>query len=399
MLRSREDPTQWREFGHRFREEADLQVDETLQLRPAAIELYQRPAQDITAERVGIEEEPGDERIEAALARSDALTDAITSDLESGSPEESDEAIYNLKAAALADFSVADDLAPLGVPDELEALETVDAGELEQITKEIAIPALAETLGEIDSILGSTTPDLPPIRGAAEAPSDPKTALKTAVDEALRGSTTEAASSAKKGFDLATEIAPDELIAALGNTVEEIFKKVGEKVRRWVRAAVNFLLRGLIKLLSIFGSSSEAVRKKIADWVEALDEAGTESLLKKLYKTDEIKAELTSAIDDSASPDPARLEAAAKALKDLDDRLSKHLSLLDKCVWLLGKLKAWILKIAPPWGIYGFATAATVATAYPVFAGGDYVDWRDDENEGILEVVPGVRSITLGALN
>ena len=62
-----------------------------------------------------------------------------------------------------------------------------------------------------------------------------------------------------------------------------------------------------------------------------------------------------------------------------------------------GWVSPWVIGLLP-WGPPLLTGAYLGTVGYTVCAGGDYVDWYRTGDEGLLNFVPGVRSVVHGAL-
>ena len=145
-----------------------------------------------------------------------------------------------------------------------------------------------------------------------------KDAVNTAVDK-IAGDAKTAASTTVKGL---TGIPSADLIKGLGDGVEKVFKQLGEKVNWLKRKALAFVLKAIQKLLAVFGTNTEAIRKKIEDWVGDLDEDKVSGLLQRLYGVDTLKEGYGSRIDSESQAVSRRTGIRPRATSSLRYRPS-----------------------------------------------------------------------------
>lgn len=365
--------------------------------REAIEALYSRSTRElIEMEGVGIAGEPSDEAIETALEGSDALSGAIQSDLDSAGAEQRELAILQLSAAAVVDLSVAHDLALNAGAEEAQpefeatewAVEGVEApppGE----------PALTDELAVVGPIL-----DVEPGAGiwaaisAGGAPAEPgnyRENLEKAVDAALDGICGDAAKVGTKTFHGLLTLPGVDLAQVAGSGVASVFDGIDSESDRYLlRRAARFVLKGLEKILSVFGTNTQAVFKKVVAWAEGLGEDGIRTFLERIYGMKGAQERLHASIKASASEE--KMDAAKVSLEGLETKFGKQMSIIGKLVWLVDKIRAWLWAAAPPWSQLGVSLGYLSATAYVVSAGGDYVDWGEPDG-GWMNLVPGVEGI------
>lgn len=354
--------------------------------RQAIEELYQQSIDSLVSAQGEMTEVPTEEAVDSAADRSNELRTAIASNLDAKNSDDRELAMLQLSAAAAIDLSVAHDLAQHAEETDSEAF---------------AAPALSSNLGDVVTIL-----EVPPEAGiwgaivAGGAPATPASSrdiLKGASDSALTGIRDDASATATTTFKGLIGLPGDQLLAAAGQAFSSVFDLVSDKLSWILKKAVKLVANGIAKLLAVFGSSADDVRKKISEWATGLDESGVKDLLGKLYGTENAGAELRSAIEGAPPTSEANMSAAAVSLEGLETKFHRQMEVIGKVASLVSKVRAWLWAVAPPWSQIAVATAYTGATGYVVFAGGDYVDWND--GDGILNLVPGVKSIVEDAVN
>lgn len=322
-----------------------------------------------------------EEAVDELLTRSDALGAALVEHLGADGAEERELAALQLAAAAAVDL------------DRANALAAIDDGPQ---VRGAPAPGRWE---EIDRILGTPTEDgiLAVVVSRGGPPAAATGSLKDAVGATLEKIAEDAGKAAGTTVVGLTGIPSADVLKALNSGVEKTFAVLGEKLEWLKRKAVALVLKAVRKLLAVFGTRTEAMRAKIEEWVEELDRDKVAGLMSKLYSVDALKQRYGSRLD-SASPavSAQRDGAARQELALLQAKWHKRTQVIDAVGGVAPVARSWIWALAPPWGALAYASAFSLATGYVVFAGGDYLDWREDD--GILDLVPGVGSIVARAV-
>jgi hypothetical protein len=341
---------------------------------------------------VDMGQRPEDEQIDDALAKSDALMEVLKKELESNDPVKKNHAATQLLAASVVDLSVSDDLAPH--EDAVMSL-TVEVPSLNK-------PSLTKSLGPMDAILSNGPgEDIriaedpgPAIRGGSPDSDDPKVALKAEMEKALDSIRDDAGTGVSKAFGGFKDLGPQAVLDAMGEAAMDVLKVLGDKARHGFHRLARFAINGIKKILEIFGQDADKLEKKVLDWAKKLDEKGLQDLVGKLYGIDKIKKDLGEEIENAPASANGTMTQATKELEELADGFDHEIKVIGWVIWVVDKVQGWLMHLVEPWGAAGLALAYGATTGYVVFAGGDRVDWRNEENKGILEIVPGVQNIT-----
>jgi hypothetical protein len=317
--------------------------------------------------------------VDEMLVRSDALGAALVEHLGASAAEEREMAALQLQAAAAVDIDRANALAAIADGEPPEAALSSDRWDsIDRIlstSTELGIVAVLETNG--NGFLAT-----------AGEPGTLKDAVNAAVDS-IADDAEKAAATTVKGL---TGIPSADIIKGLNDGVDKVFEDLGDKVKWLKRKAVELVLKAVKKLLAVFGTSTEAARKKVEDWIGDLDEDKVEGLLQRLYGIDQRKEHYGSQIDGVSGGVPEQRDKAARdELAILQAKWHKRTEMIDTIGGIAPYARQWIWGLAPPWGGLAYCTAFALATGYVVFAGGDYLDWREDD--GILDVVEGTGGI------
>ncbi|HVQ59561.1 MAG TPA: hypothetical protein VMS60_11710 [Solirubrobacterales bacterium] len=363
--------------------------------------LYGRSSRElIAADEVGIQEEASEEAVVTALERSAALGVAIQENLDDPGVEQRELAILQLSAAAVVDLSVANDLALNAAAGESPA-EVGGGGGAAAAMAPIGQPELTNQLASVTAALEASPAEgiWAAIRagGSSDDSVNPRDALEAAVDSALAGVCGDAAEAGSQTFRGLIKLPGTELADAASKAVAVVFGAISDEVGHLLKRAVRFLLKGLEKLLALFGSSTESAFKKVVEWADGLGEDGVKDLLERLYGSEAAKARLRAAIQAAPATSETKMENAAEALKSLETKFGAQMNIVKRIAWLVDKIHGWLWAAAPPWSQLGVTLGYLSATAYVVFAGGDYADWGDEDG-GSVNFVPGVESIVSGAL-
>jgi hypothetical protein len=343
-------------------------------------------------------------RVDATLKRSDALRWAIVANLgvdgeadqsaeqgrDHGGSERRELAMLQLAAAAVADLGIAHDLARFAP---------------ETNPEDFAEPGLADTLGEVSAILEAPPEDglwsLIIAGGAPAAPNGTVEALIAASDSALNGIRDEAGRTAMVTLGNPLEMLAGLPLQAANKTVAELVGLVDGAISWVLRKAVEFVLSGIAKILALFGEKADAARAKVAEWATApLGETAVVKLLGRLYGIGQASADLRAAIIAAPASHEAKLRAATVELSKLETKFRRQMRTIAKVAKAVGKVSPWLLAATSPvapWGPLVVATAYTATTGYLVFAGGDYIDWPNQDG-GLLDLVDGVRTMVNNAV-
>ncbi len=341
-------------------------------------QIYERSVDEIAEIRdAQIREPPGDDLIARALVRSDELRAVILAELLSNNSGVRRElALTQLGAAATIDLSIADDLARY-------APEDTDPAEL----AEFAEPSLANTLTDAARVLAASgeEPWQGIIAGGAGPPAYPRCDLALAVRSAsdtIIDKTHDVLMSTVK--DLIGPAA-NYLVVATSQPTEHVFREMANHVGRIRRAAINFALSGIKKLLAFLGVDADMVSERVSHLVEHALSVGLRDALTTLYRSDHMDSDLMEQIVTAQSTD--RMEAAERELGNLRTRFTRHMEVTNRAVETLNKVRRWLFHVAPPYSHIGVAAAYAIATGFTLAAGGDYLDAIP------IDFVPGVRII------
>ncbi len=351
----------------------------------------QRALAALNAPQLEDADQPVDESGLAQLdVHSDALRIAIADGLNSDDSGTRQLAMLQLQAAAIQDLDLASRLASQEISSGLVSLE--EGGRPETLS-EADLAGLDAILATPQHLGISAVVDY---RSAALESVDPAV-FKETVSQAITRIVTDGSTVAAKMLSGLLELPGSAILDAVDKTVGLIFGEVGDKVRRLVKWAVKLVLRAIEKLLSIFGSSADAARAKVGEWIKGLDETKIDDLLSKLFGVEAIKARIDTEIDarGAAAAAAGKLDPCSEQVGQLAARLHKQMEVLDKLAWVVDKAQGWLVTLAPPWGAAGVAAGYVVASGYAVFATEDYLDVREG---GLLDLVPGVQHSVDGAL-
>ena len=282
------------------------------------------------------------------LARSDTLAASLAGHLSADAVEEREMAALQLQAAAAVDLDRANALAAIDDREDPEA--ALSSERWEAIDKILSTPTEQGISAVLDGGDGFQAT-------VAEA-GTLKDAVNTAVDK-IAGDAKTAASTTVKGL---TGIPSADLIKGLGDGVEKVFKQLGEKVNWLKRKALAFVLKAIQKLLAVFGTNTEAIRKKIEDWVGDLDEDKVSGLLQRLYGVDTLKEGYGSRIDGVSGGVPAdRDKAARDELTALQAKWHTRTEIIGTIGGIAPYAFKWVSGLAPPLGLLAYTTAFALA--------------------------------------
>jgi hypothetical protein len=350
--------------------------------RESIEQIYELPAGIIVESRdARIREPPGGDLIERALVRSDELRAVILAELLSNdSGVRRELAMTQLGAAATIDLSIADDLA------RLEPAET-DPPEF----AELDAPSLTNTFAAAAVILEASGEDPwePILAGGAEPPGGPREALELqtrSVTKSIIDDTHKVVMSATNGL---SGMAAGYLVVAVSVPTEDIFHDLAHRVGRIRRAAINFVLGGIKKLLASLGVDADLIRHGVTQFVELQARAVVRKALTTLYDSNSIERDLVCRI--ANAPSEQAMAPAEVKLADLRRRFTKQMEVTDGTVHALNKVRRWLFHVAPPYSHIAVTAAYVIATGFAVSAGGDYLDW------GPIDFVPGVQAIVRNA--
>lgn len=359
--------------------------------RRAIKELYGADPDELIRAPTEMVELPAEKAIDETIKISNRLGAVIFQNLDARVTEQRELAMLQLLAAAAVDFSIAHDLArhAEGLPEEL-----------------FEEPGLAGTLGEVIAIL-----EAPPetgIWGAIKAggapppPADHASALRATIDSSLTDIRDQAGATATVSLGSLLEMPASLLLEAASRPVGKLFGMVDGSIQWILRKAVKFVLNGIAKLLAVFGRKADAVRGKVAEWAGTpLGEQGAKALLERLYRTGTAGAELRVAVKSAGPGKEKQMLRAVDELKDLETKFHMQMQTTGSVVTAIGRISPWLLAAASllgaPWAPLVLATVYTGVTGYVVFAGGDYIDWPNQDG-GLLDLVPGVRSMVSDAI-
>jgi hypothetical protein len=317
---------------------------------------------------------PEEEQVDRLLDASDKLGASLTESLADERGDVREMAALQLQAAAAIDIDRANALAAADDGQGLSA--TLSSGDWTEIDRILSTPTE-------DGILAVVVLE----RGFEATAADAGTledAVNAAID-AIAGDAAKAATTTTKGI---TGIPGDALKKAFGDGVEKVFHGLGEKVNWLKRKAIELVLKAVKKLLAVFGSSTEKVREKIGKWLDDLNEEKVKGLLQRLYGVDALKAGYAERLQKAGAIPDGRDQAARKELDTLKAKWHTRTSVIDTVGGIIPFARNWIAGLAPPIGLIAYTLAFALATGYVVLAGGDYLDWR--ENDGLLDMVEGV---------
>ena len=328
----------------------------------------------------------GEREVDEMLARSDALAVSIRAHLDADEPEERELAALQLQAAAAVDIDRANALAAADDGLAPSALLADDSWNL--VDRILSTP----TEEGISALLAAGSGGFEFFATAAEA-----LTLKDTVYDAVNkiaGDAERAAEATAGGlFGMAT----DELVRGLTTGVDAAFEAVSHKVNWLKRKAVTLVLKAVQKLLAVFGTRTDGLRAEVEKWTDDLEKGVVKALLERLYRIDELKLRFGSRIDGAGGGISADRERTAR---DELATLQAKWHLRAEVIYTIGKIvpyaKVWIIALSPPFGAVAYGAGFGLATGYVVFAGGDYLDWR--EGGGLLDMVEGVGAIVARAV-
>lgn len=182
----------------------------------------------------------------------------------------------------------------------------------------------------------------------------------------------------------------------LGIAAQEVLAQIPQTISKFVGYAVKLIREAILKLWDAFGGDKQKeLQDKAKSWFKELmdkKEDFATSLLQRLYGVDDLRKEISAAID-GTSP-TVTTERLNKAAEQLDELLARH----EK----LGKLLGWIvtgigwaktpLMGAPPWGPVAAYGVYAGVIGYTIYLGGDYLD-SENFNSAWLDHVEGARAI------
>lgn len=347
--------------------------------------LYQHKISDLAegaTPSLTVEAEPK-EGVETALTASERLGDVAARNLDSSRSSERELASMQLAGAAALDFSVAADLANRS-PEGVMALEQGSA--------------FGSTFAELAPILHarpSTGIDpLAPRLVALQADTDPREALMARVPAAFDDVCTDAADAAQATFTRLLDVPGADLGRAAETVLRELLGEVADRLSWLMRRAVQFVLKGVEKLLRLIGAeAAKKAREQVAEWIKDLKEGDlAAALLRRLYGVDRLTAHLKERI--TAAPpdtDPRRFEEALADVNALVDTFDKQRRVMVHLARVLGWLRAPIMGIQP-WGPIGYTAVLVTVLGYAIWMGGDYVDWAVDGG-GRFDFVDGIPAV------
>lgn len=363
--------------------------------------LYKDSIATLVRGQTAMRKVPAKPVVDAALKCSDQLGAATAANLNAKGSEQRELAMVQLLAAATVDFGIAHDLARHG---EIRD-ETLVGPEPFTDPAAFSEPGLGGVLGEAIPVL-----EAPPAEGlwtlivaggAPSEPASPSEELTAAADSALIGIRDEAGETATVTLGNPLEALAGLPLQAADKTVGELVGLVDGAISWVLRKAVAFVLKGIAKLLAVFGSKANAVRAKVAEWADsALGENAVVGLLDRLYRTKPTSAELSAMVAAAPPSKEAQMRAATGDLEKLETKFRRQMQAIAKVAKVVGKISPWLLALVSPvapWGPLIVATAYTATTGYLVFAGGDYIDWPN-QTGGLLDLVYGVRSMVEDAV-
>jgi hypothetical protein len=326
-----------------------------------------------------------DEAADQALAASGRMHDVLVAQLDTDDREQRELASAKLQAAAAVDIDAANRLLRLADASEA-AFGPLDAGaaelsepELAQLSEVLATPPTAGL-----AAAGSAGESGSPFAGPAEA-ADVTSSANDAIDKILA----DASGTAATVFGQVVSLPGDAMAQAAGKAVDAIFQTIGQNASGLIKKAVKLLLKGIEKALAVFGSNSDAARKKVADWAKDVDTDHVSAWLGRLYHVDDVKARIAKIVEDSANASDEQRKSAADSAAKLASKLGKQMRVISLLSKALGYAKAWLMTLQP-YGPLGVATGCAAAVGYSVYAGWDYLDAGGAEWLNLVAGVPAV---------
>jgi hypothetical protein len=342
---------------------------------------YRDAAGGLSAATLAAEAAPSldESAVDEMLARSDALTGRLIEHLGADAAAEREMAALQLQAAAAVDIDRANALAAI---DAGEAPEAVLADEHQDVIDRILS---TPTESGIAAVLHAGEGGF---FATASGPGTLNEAVSAAVD-AIANDAERAAGTTVKGL---TGAMINELTKGLGDGVEKVFEQLRDGVSWLKYKAVLLVLKAVQKLLAVFGAKTASASKKVEEWIAELTESRVIHLLQRLYKVDQLKQRYKARIEGApGGVSEDRDSAARNELRTLQAKWHMRTDVIDAIGGIAAYARKWILGLSPPAGLIAYTTGFALATGYVVFAGGDYLDWREDG--GILDLVEGVGAI------
>jgi hypothetical protein len=222
--------------------------------------------------------------------------------------------------------------------------------------------------------------------------------LRTAVHDALKGISDDAAAIAGYAVDGLKGIPGDALLGAFGTAADKLLTRVVPQIGQYKRRVVKYVVKAVSKLLRVLGPFEERARKWLAD---KRDDVTQDKIVAFVVDTalelPRLRKELDDALPRAAQTDPGRLDAAAGQVGDLARRFGHHELVIRTLAKLVEKVRGWLLALAQ-WAAAALAGVYVLVMVYGIWVAGDFLDWYRTRQEGRLDLVDGVRSVVLDAL-
>ena len=333
------------------------------------------------------------------LVHSQELERTAGLDLASGDADVRELAAVQLAAAAALDLAAAADTLRLGGGAEAAALDEDAGGESEFMTTYAQLRGVLEAETALGARQAFDTHGAGGGEPAAlEEDDDPVAGLREAVKTAVSKIADDAAAIGGHAIDGLVELPQDALLSAFGEAADKLLGHLLNRAKRLVRTAIKHVVKAASKLLRLLGKHEKVARAWLAKKLGGVTrDKLVEFAVDRVLEVDRLRDELDAALAGPGQAPDEQLEAARREVGSLADRFGRHELVIRVLANLLGKVRSWLLGLAA-WAAAAVAGVYVLMLAYGVWVAGDFLDWYRTETEGRLDLVSGVRSVVLGAV-
>ncbi len=327
------------------------------------------------------------------LVASQELEHAAARDLAAGDADVREAAALKLLALAALDLADAVD----ALPTDRAALAADDGPSEWEKTYEVVADVL-----ERPAALGVPARVVPPFAALGADDVDPAAAaaaLRTAAGKAIDAIGTDAATIADDAIGGLLKIPEDAIFQALGQTADRLLTLARDRASAALKATLRFVSKAASKLLRLLGPREPAARKFLEKQLGGVTrEKLTSFAVARVLDADEVRAAVDTAIDTAGvAAAPASLQAGAAAVEQIGARFKRHREVVHLLTALLGHVQGVLLKLGG-WAAAALAGVYLLALAYGVWVAGDFLDWKRTTEDGVLDLVDGVRSTVIWSL-